>query len=148
MAGMPKKREKNGNDFYICVINLTGTNIENRSSRKYPDLQSARRAVPLFGELPDISEEDSSGVEENEKEVILDDDAPHPFSQIELNDLVRDLRLSKSSAELLASRLTEKNSLSNSARINFYRNRHKENLRFSYADKDLVLCTDIAPLLH
>ena len=35
----------------------------------------------------------------------------HPFSQKELNDLVRDLRLSKDSAELLASRLKEKTPL-------------------------------------
>ena len=86
--------------------------------------------VPVFGELPDISDEDSSGVEENEEEVILDEDAPYPISQMELNDLVRDLGLSKSSAELLASRFKENNSLSNSARITFYRNRHEEYLRF------------------
>ena len=62
--------------------------------------------------------------------LILDEDAPHPFPQMELNDLVRDLGLSKSSAELLASRLKVKKSLSNSARITFCRNRHEEYLRF------------------
>ncbi|GBN08539.1 hypothetical protein AVEN_142794-1 [Araneus ventricosus] len=36
---------------------------------------------------------------------------PKPFSQLKLNDLVRDLGLSKDSAELLGSRLKEKNSL-------------------------------------
>ena len=124
-----------GTDCYFCVINLTGINRKNRGSLKYPDLQSARRLVahcdeipvPVFGELPDISDEDSSGVED---EVILDEDTPYPFSQIELNDLVRDLGLSKSSVELLASRLKEKSSLSTSARITFYRNRHEELLRW------------------
>ena len=43
-----------------------------------------------------------------DEEVVLEDIAPHPFSQKELNDLVRDLSLSKDSAELLASRLKEK----------------------------------------
>ena len=79
-----------GTDCYFCVINLTGINRKNRSSLKYPDLQSARRPVahcdeiivPGFGELPDISDDDSSGVEENEEEMILDEDAPHPFSQM------------------------------------------------------------------
>ena len=104
--------------------------------------------VPVFGELPDISDEDSSSVEENEEEVVLDDDAPHPFSQKELNDLVRDLSLSKSSAELLASRLKEKKLLSDSARITFYRNRHQEYLHFFSEEKDLVYCTDIVQLLH
>ena len=80
--------------------------------------------------------------------MILDYDAPHPFSQMELNDLVRDLGLSKSSTELLASRSKESNFLYNSARITFYRNRHEEYLRFFYAEKDLVYSTDIAHVLH
>ena len=83
-----KEPANHGTDCYCCVINLTEMNRKNRSCFKYPDLQSARRPVahcdeipvPGFGELPDISDEDSSGVEENEEEVILDKDAPHPFS--------------------------------------------------------------------
>lgn len=104
--------------------------------------------MPIFGELPDISDEDASSVEgHEEEEVVLEDDAPHPFSQKELNDLVRDLSLSKDSAELLASRLKEKNLLSDSARISFFRNRHQEYLRFFSEEKDLVYCADIAQLL-
>ena len=38
----------------------------------------------------------------------MDVDVPNPFTQKELNDLVRDLGLSKSSSELLASRLRGK----------------------------------------
>ena len=95
---------------------MTEINRKNRSRLKYPDLESARRPVAqcdnipvfVFGELPDISDKDSSSVtEHDEEEVVLNDDAPHPFSKNELNDLVRDLSLSKSSAELLASRLKE-----------------------------------------
>ena len=126
-------------DCYFCAIDVTGINRKNRSSLKYPDLESARHPVahcddipvPVFGELPDISDEDSSSVsEDEEQDVVLDDDAPHPFSQKELNDLVRGLSLSQSFVELLASRLKEKNLLSDSARITFYRNRHQEFLRF------------------
>ena len=99
---------------------MTGINRENQESPKYPNLQSAHRPVahcdeipvPIFGELPDVSDNDASSVEghEDEEEVVLEDDAPHPFSQKELNYLVRDLSLSKDSAELLASRLKEKTS--------------------------------------
>ena len=66
--------------------------------------------MPIFGELPDISDEDASSVEghEDEEEAVLEDDAPHLFSQKVLNDLVRNLSLSKDSAELLASRLKKK----------------------------------------
>ncbi|XP_077791890.1 uncharacterized protein LOC144329130 [Podarcis muralis] len=106
-------------DCYFCAVDVTGINRKNRSSLKYPDLQSASRPVahcdeipvPIFGELPDISDEDASSVEGHE-EVVLEDDDPHPFSQKELNDLVRDLSLSKDSAKLLASRLKEEKLLS------------------------------------
>ena len=97
---------------------VTGINRKNRGNLKYPALQSARRPVVhcdeipvlIFGELPDISNEDASSVEghEDEEEVVLEDDTPHPFSQKELNDLVREPSLSTDSAELLASRLKEK----------------------------------------
>ena len=114
-----------------------GLTEKNRSSLKYPDLESVAHCneipVPVPGELTDISEEDFSSVEEYEEEeelVVLGDDAPNPFSQKELNDLVRDLSLSKSSAELLTSRLRGKNFLSDSVRITFYRNRHQEYLSF------------------
>ena len=121
-------------DCYFCAVDVTGINRKNRGSLKYPDLQSARRPVahcdeipvPIFRELPDIRDEDASCVEghEDEKEVVLEDDAPHLFSQKELNDLVHGLNLSKDSAELLASRLKEKNLLSDSARISFFCNWH------------------------
>ena len=107
-------------DCYFCAINLTGINRKNQSSLKYPDLESARRPVPhcddipvpVFAELPELSDEEFSSVEDNEEVIPSDDadDAPHPFSQKELNDLVHDLNLPKSSAELLASRLKKKTS--------------------------------------
>jgi len=145
-------------DCYFCAIDVTGINKKNRSSLTYPDLQSARRPVaqcdkipvPLFQELPESSDEDSSSAPEDnvEEEVVYGDDAPHPFSQEELNDLVRDLSLPKSSAELLASRLKEKNLLTDSTRITFYRHRHEEYLHFFSEEKDLVYCRDIAQLLN
>ena len=99
-------------DCYFCAVDVTEINRKNWGSLKYPDLQSARRPVAhrdeipehIFRELPDICDQDASSVERHEdKEVVLEDDAPHPFSQKELNDLVHDLSLSTDSAELLAS---------------------------------------------
>ena len=98
--------------------------------------------VPIFGELPDISDEDASSVEghEDKDEVVLEDNAPHPFSQKELNDLVCNLCLSKDSAELLASRLKGGGLLSDSVRISFC-NRHQEYLCFFLYSEGLgVLC--------
>ena len=63
----------------------------------------------------------------------------HILFQNELNDLVRDLNLSKSSAEFLASRLKGKNLLSDGTRITFYRNRHQEFRHFFFEKK--IWCT-------
>ena len=46
--------------------------------------------------------------------------ARQQFSQPELNDLVRDLGLSKKAAEVLASRLKEKNLLDSSAKESYF----------------------------
>ena len=80
---------------------------------------------------------------QEDEETDFSDDRPHPFSRNELNDLVRDLNLSKSSSELLAFRLKEKNLLSNGTRITFYCNRQQEFLHFFFEEKDLVYCTNI-----
>ena len=45
------------------------------------------------------------------------------FNQAELNDLIRDLSLSKDLSELLLSRLKEKNMLQKEKNVTFYRNR-------------------------
>ena len=45
---------------------------------------------------------------------------PQQFIQSELNDLVRDLHLSKQAAGILASRLIEKHVLHSSARVSYY----------------------------
>ena len=105
--------------------------------------------VPIFGELPEISDKDAFRVEghEDEEEVVIGDDAPHPFSQKELNDLVRDLSLSKDSAELLASRLKEKNSsLTVLASASSATGIKSTSIFFSTV-KNLVYCADIAQVL-
>lgn len=96
-----------GTYCYFGAFDMTGINRKTRSRLKHPHLEVARRpvahrdeiAVSAFGELPD---EDSSIVEENEKKkrVILND-ASHPISKKELNDLVPNPSLSQSSTDLL-----------------------------------------------
>ena len=102
---------------YFCAIDVTGINRKNRKILKYPDLESARRPVahfdkcpvPVYAMLPDDNDNGSTAAQEDE-EADFSDNTPHPFCQNELNDLVCDLDLSKSSAELLAFRLKEKTS--------------------------------------
>jgi len=121
-------------------------------------LESAHRPVPhwdeipvpvFFSEIPDISKDESSSVEESENDVMFDSNnaAPQPLSQKELNHLVRDLSLTKTCSELLASRLKGKNLLSDGVRVTFYRSRHNDYLPYFTEEKDLGYCIDVAQLL-
>ena len=72
---------------------------------------------------------------------------PTPFSQGQLNDLVRDLNLFKESSELLASRLGEHGVLDSETKITFYRNRDDILLRFFTMEDDFVFWNNITDLL-
>lgn len=146
-------------DCYFCALNLKGINRKNRQTLVYPNLASAIRPVPhseglpipVFSVLPQITlsstEEISSPEDDSGDEDFSGTTLPQLFSQEELNDLVRDLNLPKNSAELLASRLKEKNLLENGVRITFYRSRHEEFLSFFIKEGELVYCRDISGLL-
>lgn len=119
-------------DCYFCAMNTTGINRKNRHSLQYPNLPSARRTVAhceeipvsALTQLPHIDDDDEATTSDNVGDTDQEyktQDGPQPFSQCELNDLVRDLSLSKTSCELLASRFKEKNLLSEDARITFFR---------------------------
>jgi DNA gyrase/topoisomerase IV subunit B len=64
------------------------------------------------------------------------------FSQGELNDLIRDLNLSKKSAELLASKLKEKHYLQSGVTITSYRTREQDILPYFTEENDLVYCNN------
>lgn len=67
---------------------------------------------------------------------------PHLLKQSDLNDLVRDLGLSKSEAQLLGSRLKEWNLLDKSTRVSYFRTRQEDFT--SSKENDLVYCNDAA----
>ena len=110
-------------DCYFCMVNVKGYNRYKKQKWEYPDLESARRPVPhgeevpvpVFSSLPDVPTSDADDALEMECGANSDSEyegsslTPQQFSQNKLNDLVRDLSLSKQASELLASRLKEKN---------------------------------------
>ncbi|CAB3235597.1 unnamed protein product [Arctia plantaginis] len=67
---------------------------------------------------------------------------------IELNDLIRDLNLTKEQSELLASRLKEKKVLAPNTKVTIYRTREKDLLKYFSQENDLVFCQDIKALLN
>lgn len=68
---------------------------------------------------------------------------PHFPNKTELDDLVRDLGLTKSGAELLASRLGEWNLLGKDCKSTAYRKRHVEFSVYFTVDGNLCYCTDL-----
>ena len=107
---------------YFCAVKTAGLTSRTRSSIKYPNLPSAIQPVPHCDELPipvfhgfyqsETESESKSSSEESDRceEVVVSshNDEPQLFTQAKLNDLVHDLYLPKSSAELLGSQLKEK----------------------------------------
>lgn len=115
------------------MTNIVGINKNNRHKWKYPIIPSAQRPIPHSENVPiPASHQAVQQSQEDQTETPIssqvDDDFeycessnPKPFSQNELNDLIRDLDLSKERAELLASRLKEKNCLSSDVRVDIVR---------------------------
>lgn len=149
-------------DCYFCLVNVKGFNKYKKGKWDYPDLESARRPVPHSEEIPvpvyttlpdvlmaeeeeEIKDQHSSSGSEYEQEI---QSTPQQFSQEELNDLIRDLGLSKQASELLASRLKEKNCLQPDIKITIYRTREVKLVPYFSQDEDLIYCNNIPGLFR
>lgn len=105
----------------------------------------------------DAIEEEIDGDENNAEDDSTEEFVPYnqtstkevkQYSQEELNDLIRNLGLSKEAAELLASDLKSRNMLTQTTKVTFYRNRDKEYRSFFTQDSNLVYCNDIKGLIN
>jgi len=150
-------------DCYFCMVNISGYNKKNKSNIIYPNLPSAIRPIPHDPELPvpvpskafkailnhDTSIDSFGNSSNNDENFQLDTtDAPQLFNQFELNDLVRDLALTKEAAEILGSRLKEKNLLAKGTTFSWYRNREMEFKQFFSKEGPLVFCNNISGLIQ
>jgi hypothetical protein len=141
------------------MVNVAGYNKKNRKGITYPNLLSAIRPVPHGPDLPVPSppdnvgdESENSSLQPHTEEMYFE---PHQydrpidkFTQSELNDLIRELQLTKEKSELLCSRLHEKNMLASGVKFSWCRNREKEFLKYYAQEDQLLFCTDIRNLLH
>jgi len=154
-------------DCYSCIVNKKGVGKKNRHKISCPSIPSAIRCVPHCEELPvpvftvfsscEDSDHDEGEHEGCKNEVVSESEsfsddanrlsAPGPFRQTELNDLVRDLGLSKKVAEILASRLQVKHLLDDSAKVSYFRKRDQSFVIFFSEQKQFVHCRDIPGLL-
>lgn len=83
-----------------------------------------------FDECASSVDRDSEIEEEEDPDCTEKSKEPQLVSQTKLNDLVRDLHLSKSQAELLASRLQEWKLLEKNTKISTYRYRGCDLVKF------------------
>lgn len=143
-------------DCYFCMTNVKGINKKNKNKIQYPDIPSAIRPVPHSDDLPiprpplqldDLSESESDAASDSDDEYKAAESEPKLLSQDDLDDLIRDLDLPKASAEVLASRLQERNLLSPGTIVTRYRYREKEFHKFFTAEAGLVYCCDIPGLV-
>ncbi|KMQ88541.1 hypothetical protein RF55_11953 [Lasius niger] len=122
----------NHEECYFCSCNLRSFNSKNKHLIKYPDVASVTKPIPVVSAnlLPtppvmiDECEEEPTFEEAsfNEDFIAYDcDTTPQLIDQAALNDLIRDLDLSKEKAELLGSRLQERNLLQTGTTTYWYR---------------------------
>ena len=152
-------------DCYFCITNTQGfTNRKSKKSIQYPNLPSAMRPVLHSETLPvpsppnqnvrdendelcDSESSGSSSAERKDPSYQVADSIPQLVTQATLNDLVRDLGLSKRKSELLGSRLQEWNLLHADASVTVYRNREVKLVRFYTYDGKLTFCNDVSGLI-
>lgn len=149
-------------DCYFCSFETLGlTNKSKHSdSVQYPSVQSvtfpvvnkekAQNSKHFESVITDRQE--STDTEKMTDELTIETDNSEIkkgfFTQDELNDLVRDLGLSKESSELLASRLKEKGCLASKTKVTFYRDRDLSFRKFFTKEEDLVYCNNVEGLVN
>ena len=149
------------NDCYFCMVKPGAFNAQSIKKITYPYIPSAIRPVshsmdipvPAPPEyLPSESEgsrsSTSSSSDQEHTFKLSEPTTPQPLKQHELDDLVRDLGLSKESAQLLGSRLREKRLLHPETHFAWYRNREKSITPFFAKCDELVYCQDVGGLVE
>lgn len=148
-------------DCYFCMTNIKGITSKTKRSIQYPNIPSAMRPVPHDNSLPIPqppesytldSESDSGSISPEAGPSYIPSshdlpDTPHLITQGELNDLVRELDLPKTKAELLGSRLQQWKLLKKGVKVSIYRKRQSTLTNFFAVEGDLVFCHDIPGLM-
>jgi hypothetical protein len=119
----------------------------------YPNLPSALRPVVPGLEVPvpqptEILEDAStissdSGGDDEGFQCHTESQSPQLFTQSELDNVIRDLGLPMEKAELLGSRLKERNLLAAGTSMYWYRSREQEFTSYFSQGGDLVYCCNI-----
>ncbi|XP_073520833.1 uncharacterized protein [Phyllobates terribilis] len=148
---------------YFCMVDPAKRRTgKNAPQIVYPDIPSSIAPVPHCPERPvptppkrDQPSSGKSSKSDSEEDigdqdyVFTDADERRPYfpTQKDVNDLIRDLRLPKSNAELLTSRLKQWNLLDESEQVTDQRKHQTFSNFFSREDR-LCFCNNVAGLFE
>jgi len=153
-------------DCYFCLTSITAVTTKSKHTVQFPNLPFAMRPVPHSAELPvpkpptnmRLSDSESSDEDVGQTNNNTDYDPTfagacssneqHLLTQGDLNDIVRDLKLSKKQAELLDCRLKGWNLLRQDTKMCFYHGRHEEFKDFFSQKDGVVFCNDVCSVME
>ena len=152
------------NDCYFCKVDppkrRTG---KNAPAIVYPSIPSSIAPVPHSDQLPvpiptrsqDPVSADESATDEDDIKIDdyvlnsnLEEKKTYYSNQKDLDDLIRDLGLTKSNAELLTSRLKQWNLLDDSVQITEQRKRHQSFSSFFTMQNAICFCNNVRGLFY
>lgn len=148
--------------MYMFFSFISGINHKNKHHVKYPDVPSAVKPVLHGPGIPiptppqkctDLLSDSDDEIEDVDMsgtyQPLIETRQPKLLSQAELNDLTRDLGLSKESSQLLGSRLSENNLLSPQTTFFWYRSRDEVFRKYFSSDQEasLVYCNNVNGLI-
>ena len=99
-------------------------------------------------ELEEVSPEAGTSTREDQDFSVHSSTEPHSVTQAELNDLVQNLNLPKTKAQLLGSRLQQWNLIEKGVQTSFYRKRQLNTAKYFSMNSDLVYCNDVCGLME
>ncbi|KAL7851918.1 hypothetical protein SRHO_G00177030 [Serrasalmus rhombeus] len=159
-----RKPTDHSTNCYFCMVDPSKRRTgKNATPVTYPDIPSSIAPVPHCPELPVPTPPDRATPpsEESSRSDTQEDVEDHDFSscadeewkpyypnQKDLNDLIRDLGLTKSNAELLTSRLKQWNLLDESVQVTGQRKRHQVFSTFVSHQDGLCFCNNVAGLFE
>ena len=86
---------------------------------------------------------ESDSQDSQEPSMHLSQSLPQTINQIELNDLICGINLSKDQSQILASRLKEKNLLTHGTKVSHYKSRVSSFQQFFKVDDSFVFCANV-----
>ena len=166
-SAIPKIRREpsnHTNDCYFCMVDPSKRRTgKNAPAIVYFSISSSIASVPHSDQLPvpiptrsqDRISADESTIDEDDITIDdyvlnfnLEEKGPYCFNQEDLTDLIRDLGLTKSNAELLTSRLKQWNLLDESVQITEQRKRHQSFFSFFTMQNAICFCNNVSGLFY